>query len=86
MTISASGYQVKYFETYIAVDPELIDKSLPSPPPKNANGGNGNGEKPPEDLTIFLLILGSSIAARCIMVIIAWKKNLLATLKRQPPI
>ncbi|MFX1314834.1 MAG: hypothetical protein ACFE9T_03155 [Promethearchaeota archaeon] len=26
MTISANGYQECYFETYIAVDPDIIDK------------------------------------------------------------
>jgi len=83
MTISASGYQVKYFELYVAVDPELIDKSMPLPPPKNGNGGNGNGGKPPDDFTIPLIILGISIAAGCVVVIIAWKKDLLTKLKRK---
>lgn len=29
MTISATGYQEKYYETYLAVDPEVIDKEEP---------------------------------------------------------
>ena len=26
MTITASGYEIKYFETYIAVDPDTLQK------------------------------------------------------------
>lgn len=29
MTISANGFEDKYFETYIAVDPDVIDKTFP---------------------------------------------------------
>ncbi|MFX1317113.1 MAG: hypothetical protein ACFE9T_14730, partial [Promethearchaeota archaeon] len=28
-TISADGFQDKYFETYITVDPDVIDKTFP---------------------------------------------------------
>jgi len=32
MTISASGYDDKYYEAYFAVDPEVIDKTIPDGP------------------------------------------------------
>ncbi|TFG07810.1 MAG: hypothetical protein EU539_03930 [Promethearchaeota archaeon] len=44
--------------------------------------GNGNGKKPPDDPTILLVMLGISIVAGCVMVIIAWKKKLFTKLKR----
>jgi len=34
MSISAEGFQDKYFETFIAVDPELMDKTEPEPEPE----------------------------------------------------
>lgn len=44
--ISAPCHDVKHFETFIAVDPETVDKSPISTQPKKRNG-NGNSPPPP---------------------------------------
>lgn len=47
MTISADGYQDKYFETYLAVDPDTLNK---------------DGEKPAINFPFIIIIVVSSIA------------------------
>lgn len=48
MTISALGYEIKYFETYIAVDPISLQK--------------GEGE-PPKDVPLTLIVTTSTLSA-----------------------
>ncbi|MFX1344046.1 MAG: hypothetical protein ACFFAI_02980 [Promethearchaeota archaeon] len=35
ITVSAEGYQTEYYETYFAIDPDVIDKDVQKPPDNN---------------------------------------------------
>ncbi|MFX1442107.1 MAG: hypothetical protein ACFFHV_01725 [Promethearchaeota archaeon] len=80
MSISAEGCYTKYYEIHLAVDPEIIDKGPPPPP-----SSNGDKEAVSEELPLIpmITVIGTSIAAICIAVFIAWKKELFARLKRK---
>ncbi len=81
MTITAEDCFAKYYKTYLAVDPDSIDKG----PPFSSSKGDDkdDNEKKGVDPTIPLIILGISIAGCCIVVIVAWKKELLKKFNRK---
>jgi parallel beta-helix repeat protein len=81
MTILATGYNDKYFEIYLAVDPELIDKTPetgPSPPSEGGGGGKAKkAERPAIPLiTLVAVGVGSAIGAGAITIFILRKRIL----------
>jgi parallel beta-helix repeat protein len=78
--ISATGFELKEFEFFIAVDPELIDKT-PEPGPSTPSGGGGGKAKKAEEPAIPIITLVaagvvSAIGAVAITVFILRKRIL----------
>ena len=76
------NFEQKDFEFFIAVDPEIIDKGPSLSPPPNGNG-NGNPPPPPPPPWELYITITTISAGSVAIIVIAWKKDLLAKLKRK---
>ena len=72
MTISASGYQDKYYEMYLAVDPDIVKSPTSTTNQPLLNTGNDDDDDDEEDDNVLLIVATvSAISALGAVVVIS---------------